>query len=368
MELLKRVFDGEIKEIDKGERTLTAYVSTNARDRMDEVLDPAGVDLTKFKKNPVVLFAHDYSSPPIGKALWIKKDGDGILSKVQFANTAFAEEIFQLYQGGFMKAFSVGFIPKDYTDGDGEKSPRRTYNKWELLEYSAVPVPANPEALALSIQKGILTDKHLKELMGVKEDMGKATFFMYILADGTGKTFFDNEFFDFVEKPYPNEHACRINDPGKYDKFARKNCEMKSNDKCIDVIYGIKDDNAEIQAFRYPKDTWDADTARSHCKSHDGSFTAAGNEDSEKEHCIPCEKMRTYFKRDKVTLQEVFAEVEILASDKLKLENDILNLKYKLLEKEKKPQTLSEITDEQIQNIIKDQLVGVIRKTTGKVN
>lgn len=162
MELLKRVFDGEIKGIDVEQRTLTAYVSTNARDRMDEVLLPEGVDLTKFKRNPIVLWAHDYHQPPIGKALWIKRDGAGILSKMQFANTEFAQEIFNLYKDGFMKAFSVGFIPKEAADGDGEKSPRRTYKKWEMLEYSAVPVPANPEALMLAVSKGILMDEGLK--------------------------------------------------------------------------------------------------------------------------------------------------------------------------------------------------------------
>jgi hypothetical protein len=78
------------------------------------------------------------------------------------------------------------------------------------------------------------------------------------------------------EKPYPNEHACRLNDPGKYDRFARKNNAMKHDGKRIDVIYGIKKGGAtEMQAMRYPKDVWDAADARSHCKDHDGSFEAA---------------------------------------------------------------------------------------------
>ena len=38
--------------------------------------------------------------------------------------------------------------------------------------------------------------------------------------------------------PYPNEHACRLNDPGKYSQIRRKNCDRKSGGKCIDVIYG----------------------------------------------------------------------------------------------------------------------------------
>ena len=32
------------------------------------------------------------------------------------------------------------------------------------------------------------------------------------------------------------------------------------------------------QAYRYPKDTWEAAEARSHCKDHDGSFEAASEE------------------------------------------------------------------------------------------
>lgn len=162
MKCLRKVYVGEIRGIDEKEMTLTAFVSTNARDRMDEVLMPEGVDMTNFKKNPVVLWAHDYGAPPIGKAQWIKREGDGIISKVKFAPTPFAQEIFQLYKEGFLKAFSVGFIPKKYEDGDGEKKPRRTYTAWELLEYSAVPVPANPEALTLAIEKGVLKNETIK--------------------------------------------------------------------------------------------------------------------------------------------------------------------------------------------------------------
>ena len=144
------VIDSAVKSIDEKERTLTALVSTNTRDRMNEVLEPKGADLSKFKKNPVVLFGHRYSEPPIGKALWIKKTAEGILSKVQFATSQFAQEVFDLYKGGFMNAFSVGFIPKKWVDGEGDKEPSTTYTDWELIEYSAVPVPANPDALALT--------------------------------------------------------------------------------------------------------------------------------------------------------------------------------------------------------------------------
>jgi HK97 family phage prohead protease len=170
MSIKKQVFVSEIKSIDEKEFTLTAAISTNAVDRMGEVLDPKGLDMKNYQKNPVVLWAHDYSQPPIGKAMWVRRDGDTVVSKVKFANTPFAQEIFELYKGGFMKAFSVGFVPKDYVEGDGKKTPRTTYTKWELLEYSAVPVPANPEAVALAMQKGILKTEAIKKSLEAKPE------------------------------------------------------------------------------------------------------------------------------------------------------------------------------------------------------
>lgn len=165
MDKMQLTFNSEIKGIDEREGTLTAYVSTKGRDRMDEVLEPDGADMRNFKANPVVLFGHRYDEPPIGKALWIKKDGDGIIAKVKFASTEFAQEIFGLFKEGFMRAFSVGFIPKEWEDGDGQKKARRTYKKWELLEFSAVPVPANPEALMLAIKRGLSLSEPLKQVL-----------------------------------------------------------------------------------------------------------------------------------------------------------------------------------------------------------
>ena len=65
--------------------------------------------------------------------------------------------------------------------------------------------------------------------------------------------------------PYANEHACRLEDPGKYKKFARKNCHKKSGGKCIDFIFGvISADESELQAMRYPKGDWSASAAKKH--------------------------------------------------------------------------------------------------------
>ena len=75
-------------------------------------------------------------------------------------------------------------------------------------------------------------------------------------------------------KPYPNEHACRLNEPDKYGEMRRVNGAFESNGKKIDAIYGIigKGNNkrTEIQAYRYPKTEWTRQQAQDHCKKHNG--------------------------------------------------------------------------------------------------
>jgi HK97 family phage prohead protease len=273
-------------EIDEEERTVTAVISTDVVDRDKEVLIPKGVDFNSYEKNPVVLWAHSYSDPPIGRALWIKSGRKGITAKLKFAVTEKAEEVYQLFKGKFLKAFSVGFIPTKSHEPkpeDIKKRPewaeaQRIIDEWELLEFSAVPVPANPEALTIAVKsKEVdLSDDTIKEL-GIDD----ITVFLDEPDNSTNDEKLEIKIEDAemigeeaVLKPYPNEHACRLKTPN-YDKYARKNCEQKHDGKCIDVIYGIKGGKSEIQALRYPKKIWDVAAARSHCKSRGGSFEAA---------------------------------------------------------------------------------------------
>lgn len=149
------------KEVNESDRTIVHYISTMDRDRMNEVINPQVINDNNYKKNPIVLFSHNYDWV-IGKSLWGKVDatGFGYLSKTQFAKTSLAEEIFSLYKDGFLNAWSIGYRelePGNYLD-DGTY----TYNSIELLEYSSVSVPANPTALNLSFVKG-LKNHELKE-------------------------------------------------------------------------------------------------------------------------------------------------------------------------------------------------------------
>ncbi len=166
-------------EVDDDEHTVTAVISTDVVDRDNEVMKPNGANLENFMKNPVVLWAHNYTEPSIGKALWVKTTRKHITAKTKFADTPRAEEIYQLYRGGYLKAFSIGFIPTESHKPEPkeiEKRPelakaRLIIDKWELLEYSPVPVPSNPEALATAVKtKEITVSKELQAELGLDDE------------------------------------------------------------------------------------------------------------------------------------------------------------------------------------------------------
>lgn len=148
----KTVRSAIVKAVDTGAKTIDAYVSTYDWDRMEERFAKGAWSLDTFKANPVVLWAHDQSLPPIAKSILLDEDESGLFSRAKFDDQdEFAMKIFGLYERGFLNAFSVGFIPKDYRmEMMGGAQPERkglVFTAAELLEYSAVPVPANPGAL-----------------------------------------------------------------------------------------------------------------------------------------------------------------------------------------------------------------------------
>lgn len=138
---------GYTAEVVKGPGTngaLEIIASTGSLDRERDRLDPTGARLEHYLRNPTVLWAHDHGTPPIGKATRVWPRGNQLRATIEFAPTGFAQEIKGLYEGGYLNAFSVGFLPtKARPNGDGGID----FMEWDLLEISAVPVPAQPEAL-----------------------------------------------------------------------------------------------------------------------------------------------------------------------------------------------------------------------------
>ena len=160
-----------VKSVNREERSLVAWASTKVIDRDGEVIDPKGWQLENYRKNPVVLLGHEYDASralPVASSLWEKKKAEGLLFSPRFATTDIASDVFTLFAEGILRSFSVGFKAldvEDFPDNDGIKKPRRIYRSTELLEISVVNVPANPDALRLSLEKGAIKSKTVKEYM-----------------------------------------------------------------------------------------------------------------------------------------------------------------------------------------------------------
>ena len=186
--MITKQLEVKIKSSDSEEGVFEVIASSAKVDRMGDSIDPKGWYLTNYKKNPVLLWAHNTGGgfgsvavPPVGKAtkVWIE-DGKELRIKGKWADTPFAQELRSLVEGGFLNAVSVGFMPlredaKGLIDIEGKMYRRATeeevkkgiydseygekFTKQELLEVSWVSVPALPQALvtARKMNLGLVT-------------------------------------------------------------------------------------------------------------------------------------------------------------------------------------------------------------------
>jgi len=153
-------FNIEVKSVDEDKREITAVGSQQKVDRDGDVIKVDGVNLKNYKKNPVVLWSHNHNDPPIGRTKRVWKDGGKLMFKIEYAppeTYSFADTIYKLTKSGYINAYSIGFVPDWEAADANKKSGGFTFNKTELLEISAVNVPANPTALveSKSIQKAL---------------------------------------------------------------------------------------------------------------------------------------------------------------------------------------------------------------------
>lgn len=162
MQLVHKVMDFKISQVDDSARSFWAVASTGSLDRQGDVIEASGWRLGNFLQNPVIPWAHDYAAPPVAKALEVRVQGDSLLFQAQFPTAeeyAFADTIYKLYRGGYLRAFSVGFAPLEsqvvVNQMDGRALTGNHYLKQELYEISCVTLPANPQALAQLALKGL---------------------------------------------------------------------------------------------------------------------------------------------------------------------------------------------------------------------
>lgn len=147
----ERVFDAD-------EKTIVLTLSDESIDRYNSIIYQDGWVLDNYVKNPGFHAYHiaNWGNPDwrigVSKKLWIE-------NKTLYSNTFFeADAVFEntlarklwiKYTHGTMSAVSVGFDPLEWRWGlkeRGEDEDILYFTKHDLLEHSAVDIPANPNA------------------------------------------------------------------------------------------------------------------------------------------------------------------------------------------------------------------------------
>lgn len=144
-----------------GSRNVRFVFSDASIDRSGDSIDQAGWKTDAYRDNPVALWAHDSSSPPIGRSSNVGTIAGKLMGDIEFMPaeiSAFADSIYRMVTAGFIKAVSVGFIPLEYAFSKDKNRPFGIdFTKQELLEISVCPVPCNPNALQEAKALGIDT-------------------------------------------------------------------------------------------------------------------------------------------------------------------------------------------------------------------
>lgn len=278
-------------------------ITDESVDRYGDIVRASGVSLANYLKNPVVQFAHDYTQPPVGFSIrtWFDKGTNTIKALALFLDervdtTGRSDLIFRLVKTNGMRACSIGFDPIEtyHPKNESERTALGLgeygveYRSSDLLEFSPVPLPANPNALSdsyrrayndsfsKSLRSGLFTaadvgvlkkyplfddsilDIFVREL-GIKS-VAKAGDDPQEGQDEQEKPSGDDAAVD-ISKPYPNEHAARVREPEEFepDSFRRKNVADG-----VDMIIGkLKGEEATTaQAYRFDKTKFTIDQAK----------------------------------------------------------------------------------------------------------
>jgi len=252
METVFKTFRAEFKGIDEdGSLNMFIPVSSGKTDRDGEIVEPQAFKKTlkEFMKHPVLVASHDYRdlTNQIGEWTKLKITDEGIEGKPKYyvnAGNEQADWAYYLASNG-KAAYSIGFMPKVWDDGDGVKEPRRTYKEIELLEISQVIIPSNRDAIQSMRSKSV--DPII------------------------------NEICDEIEEELPEITKEIITKPEETDDFIRipvRSCEVTatidiSKKEGISALYCGKEKQVRTYLFRKDHD-WTMAKAKAWVKEHEG--------------------------------------------------------------------------------------------------
>ena len=156
-------------ENEDGSIKITGYASTNDKDRAGDVIVADAWSkggLVDYKKNPIILFNHNYDQP-IGRATALSVNDKGLSMEATISSAA--GDVLQLIKDKVLGAFSVGFMIKDANYDS--KTDIFVIKEAELYEVSVVSVPCNQDA-TFSLAKAFDSEEDFNDYKKdfIKED------------------------------------------------------------------------------------------------------------------------------------------------------------------------------------------------------
>jgi hypothetical protein len=167
-EPVRRAFGITIKSgsLDEKKRCVRVIASTAAIDSYDEIVEQSW-RLERYRENPVVLYGHNRvgflgmggdpeKTLPIGYASDVAVVNGQLEATLNFVDEAanpMAVKVWEQFKQGGLRAVSVGFYPNTVREEKHDDKDIYVLADNELFEISAVPIPANPEAVALSAER-----------------------------------------------------------------------------------------------------------------------------------------------------------------------------------------------------------------------
>lgn len=212
----EKSFEKDVEET----RRVQFVISTETKDRHGEVINMDNWKLDTFNANPIVGYQHNVygdnmclapnPDDVLGKSkAWVDtyKGKKALLAEVEFEPkeiNPLAEKVFQKVLFGSLNSASVGILPvgkgrvETKTDANGNSEKTYYYDGQELIEWSIVHIPANPDARVKSIKNH--TESALLFVQRMLPDLGMKDL----------KTMRVQEILDLIEKKASGEDIHQL--------------------------------------------------------------------------------------------------------------------------------------------------------------
>lgn len=154
-----------VRSINEKAREATFVASTEAVDSYGEIV-AQNWDLTRYLRNPVVLFAHKSRELAIGQSIDVGIVNGNLEVTIRFASAEanpLAENVWRSVVERVLRAVSVGFNPRTIRIERRDEKDVYVLDDNELFEVSVTPIPANPDCLAKMRARAVQAASHVKE-------------------------------------------------------------------------------------------------------------------------------------------------------------------------------------------------------------